>query len=105
MRALLACVLLLLAMSWARAEEHVLAEDTVGVGGLICDTADEVRTYVTSKGADIPSGCGELIIPMRMRVVMIDVIGDIALVRYEFLDGQLPPQFGIARKKTKGIAI
>jgi hypothetical protein len=101
----------------AGAEEAVLAESTVGSGGLVCDTQAEVEAFITQTEAGTDpqealnaiDGCGILIRPMRMRVVAIGTMKsenfNYLLVRYDFLDFPAPSQFGIGHRKSAGIPL
>lgn len=113
MRAILKslAVVAMLAASPVRAEEteHVLHEAIVGQGGLICDTVDEVKSFIgsqESRSEDIPSGCGSLQQPAVMRVVVVGVFETprrkYLLVRYDFLSLPMPPQYGIGGVKDNG---
>ena len=96
--------------------EQVLQESTVGQGGLICDNAEEVAQFITvaektsqQEALMAIDGCGILQRPMRLRVVWVDEIKtDTAVyvvVRYDFLDIQAPPQFGVAHRKLRGASL
>lgn len=94
--------------------EHILTESTVGVGGLICDTQEEVREFIAlqeskNAGNREVDGCGVLTRPMRFRVVMVGThkteMANYLLVRYDFLDLPIPPQFGIGARKDNGTGI
>lgn len=110
------CVALLVTPSRAE-DEQVLAESVVGQGGLICDTAAEVETFIagieTGEEAQAMliaiNGCGILQRPLRMRVVGVKTLktekAEYLLVRYDFLDVPIPPQFGIGHRKLAGIGI
>lgn len=78
-------------------EEVVLVERMVGQGGVICDTADEVKEFIDGNKVD---GCGRLRNALPMRVTAVGQHTGSArkciVVRYDFLTGKLnPPQFGI----------
>ena len=109
--------LMIVSRAWGESSESVLAESTVGQGGLLCDTTEEVVAVITSleSGMSIDAtlqsvaGCGILIVPMRMRVVALGTYETekfkYLLVRYDFLDTPIPPQFGIEGRKSNGTGI
>lgn len=109
---LFALVVIIIMMSArAFADETVLAESTVGQGGLICDSTTEVVAFISSVegGATAQDaiagidGCGILVRPARMRVIALGTYETAAfkylLVRYDFLDlPDQPPQFGVGSR-------
>ena len=107
MRFLLSTILAICVSCAALAEERVLRESSVGQGGLICDTADEAESYLTlvktgtsaQEALDSIQGCGILVVAMRMRVVAVKTLKDFYVVRYDFLDVPLPPQYGLEARK------
>lgn len=109
-RILLGLACLAIALTPARAEEQVLHEAIVGQGGLICDTVEEVKSFIgvqeARAGGDIPSGCGILQTPAVMRVIAVGTFETprrkYLLVRYEFLSIPMPPQYGIGGVRDNG---
>ena len=91
----------------AFADEQVLAESTVGQGGLICDTPQEVEQFLqlvesgtsAQDAINFIDGCGILVKPMLMRVVLVKTGTKYNIVRYDFLGSSAPPQFGAAPVK------
>lgn len=94
MRSLIAGILLLIGTVSVSAQEIVLSERFVGVGGTICNTADEVREALRG---GLPQGCGVLTRPMVMRITALEKFKGKYIVRYDFLNApKLPAQFGMA---------
>lgn len=97
----------------AQAEDRVLVESTIARGGLICDSASEVKEFISlvergtgpQEALGAIAGCGILIHPMVTRVVMIDVHqttkAQYLIVRYDFLTLPLEPQYGLIAKPKK----
>ena len=98
----------------AKSEEVIVAESIVGGGGLICDNTQEVTDFIElmEKGAQPQeafgaiAGCGVLQTPMRMRVIALGTYETeskrFLLLRYEFLDAPLPPQYGAHQQALRG---
>lgn len=94
--------------------EVVLTEETVGVGGLICTTREEVARFIGllesgKTGQEEIPGCGILSQPARMRIVAVGIHeteeAKYLIVRYDFLEAPIPPHFGIGARKSKGTGI
>lgn len=102
-------VLLCVSPVYAEEKEQVLYEAIVAQGGLICDSVDEVKSFITvheAKEGSPPSGCGVLQKPLVVRVVIVGVFETARwkylLVRYELVGTTEPPQFGVGAVKDKG---
>lgn len=109
MRAIFAGLVCLAMALPAQAEEQVLYESILGQGGLVCDSVEEVKSFIVAQEArsgDAPSGCGYLVRPVIMRVIGIGTFDTrtrtYLLVRYEFLTVQMPHQYGIMAVRNNG---
>ena len=104
-----------LAIFASQVSETVLMESTIAQGGLLCDSEEQTKLIIKlleenktfSEAVNSVEGCGVLMVPARMRVVAIGVhetdTYKYLLVRYEFLDLRVPPQFGIgSRVESRG---
>jgi len=97
----------------ALAEEEVLGVLLAKPGGLICNDRNEVTQVIASLERRIPfddavqsaGGCGLLLRPMWLRVITIGsyetMTAKYQLVRYEFLDVRVAPQFGYRDVRLK----
>lgn len=112
----LTLILIAIVLGWAagaRGDGPVLREDFVGVGGLICDTAEQLEQFIALREADegveaamegVP-GCGILVRPARLKMVFErEYLTDTMVyvfVRFEFLDLPFPVQYGVAGQKKR----
>lgn len=68
-------------------------------GGLICDTPEEVLTFLNSNGTELPPGCGRLAIA-HVATVHLTKVHEVnglrfALARYDFIKpGTIWTQYG-----------
>lgn len=93
----------------AKAEEVVLHEAVVVEGGLMCNTVEEVKSFIgvqESRSGDIPPGCGLLQVPVALRVISLGTYETrrrtFLLVRFEFLSVPMPVQYGIGEVRDNG---
>jgi len=93
--------------SLALADETVLSESTVTMVRLACDTQEEVSEFLKYGDKREIAGCGSLSRPMRVRIVAVGMHKgerySFLIVRYDFLDTLLPPQYGVGGRKDNGI--
>ena len=96
--------------------ETVLAERTMGQGGLICDTEKEVAEFIELSEKTTPQaalqavdGCGLLQRPVIMKVTLIDEVqtekARYLIVKYEFPDDPIPVQYGIGGRHLRGASL
>lgn len=107
-------IIALMITARAQEPEEVLAEAQMGQGGLICDTQQQVLQFIILQDAGVSpleairtiDGCGVLTRPQLMKVIAVGTHTTEAhkylLCRYEFLGSDMPPQYGIAARKSLG---
>lgn len=96
---LIAVLFVLFILSTAvKADEKVIAEQTMMGSGVLCDTLDQVKEVVKTNGEKKVEGCGMLTNPIVVRIIAIDTQVShgykYLLVRYE-INGVKEPQYGV----------
>lgn len=80
--------------------EEVTSPPMIIQGGIICDTIEEVKVFIDSKGVETPEGCGVLRSGALATVTLLEKYESnnygFAIARYDFLTPPLAeqPQYG-----------